>query len=68
MRTSPAREARRNGRVRMRNGGAPREGLRRGRAGTPDGVGTAEADVLTQDRLLGRVKEREDRPETDWQA
>lgn len=30
-----------------------------GRAGTPDGVGTAEGDVLTQDRLLGRIKETE---------
>lgn len=45
--------------MRMKNGGATREGLRRGRAGTPDGVGTAEGDVLTQDRLLGRVKETE---------
>lgn len=30
-----------------------------GRAGTPGGVGTAEGDVLTQDRLLDRVKETE---------
>lgn len=59
MRTSPAQDARRNGRVRMRNGGAPRDGVRRGRAGTPDGVGTAEGNVLTQDRSLGRVKETE---------
>lgn len=45
--------------MRMKNGGAPREGVRMGRAGTPDGVGTAEGDVLTQDRSLGRVKETE---------
>lgn len=37
----------------------PREGVRKGRAGTPGGVGTAEGNVLTQDRLLGRVKETE---------
>lgn len=37
----------------------PRDGVKRGRAGTPDGVGTAEGNVLTQDRSLGRVKETE---------
>lgn len=37
----------------------PQRGGEKGRAGTPDGVGTAEGDVLTQDRSLGRVKETE---------
>lgn len=29
----------------------------KGRGGTPDGVGIAEGNILTQDRSLGRVKE-----------
>lgn len=45
----PCPGAWRNGRVRVRNGGAPREGETRGE-------GTAEGDVLTQDRSLGRVR------------
>lgn len=40
--------------------GEPLEvGCGEGRAGTPDGAGRAKGDILTQDRLLGRVKETE---------
>lgn len=39
--------------------GPPEGGRGEGRTGTPDGVGTAEGDILTQDRSLGRVKETE---------